>query len=447
MLISATTLFAGPLAGPAGAEAGWDPLWVAIEDTSTYQDGHPTALAVDERTGRVHVTGSANPASGDLEEDFVTLSYAADGHLIRSRTFGEADDADFAADVAVDPLSGGYYVTGWTSSPDVSPRMRTAAYGRSGNVLWETSIDNFFASSVAVDATRDRVYVAGQKGYDALVVAYSRPTGQLLWSRKVVGNGLAYDGPFIDVHPGTGTVVMAWHNVGADDWNDFVTAAYSSTGRPLWNVRYDSPAAGHDMATALAVAGDGIYVLGTSYNRRKAEDDIVTLAYNLDGSRRWVANYEGPAADQDTGLDIAADPVSGTVVVTGRVQYDDAGGHLAYGGVTVAYETADGNQKWDVVSELRRGDAIAVDPSRGVVYAVATTYDPTNWATSAYDIEDGGLLREDVFSDPLGSPYTVSVDIGVDTRSGQVYVTGAFAGTVDPFVDDTYATMAYPPAR
>lgn len=41
----------------------------------------------------------------------------------------------------------------------------------------------------------------------------------------------------------------------------------------------------------------------------------------------------------------------------------------------------------------------------------------------------------------------MSVDIGVGTRSGQVCVTAAFAGTVDPFEDDTYATMAHPPAR
>ncbi len=445
VLISATTLFTGPLAGPAGAEAGWDPLWLAIEDATTYQDGHPTALAVDNRTGRVHVTGSAGRTSGDLRADFATLSYAADGHRIRARTFGDAGDADYARDVAADPLSGGYYVTGWTSAPNFSVRMRTAAYDRSGNVVWETTIDNLIANSVAVDAQRDRVYVAGEKGNDALLVAYSRATGQLLWSRKIVGNGLSYNGPLVDVHPGTGTVAMAWHNVASSSWTDFVTAAYSSTGQPQWTARYDSPAAGHDMTVSLVIAGDGIYVLGTSYDRRKAQDDIVTLAYNLDGTRRWVSVYEGPAQDQDKSAGLAVDPVSGTVVVSGSVQYTDTDTVPGFEAVTLAYDVDDGRQKWEVLSEFNAGRAVAVDPARGIAYTVASTYTPANWTTSAYDVDDGALLREDVFAVPAGGPYfTDAEDIGVDTLTGQVFVTGELDTSEGT---STYATMAYPPAR
>lgn len=123
-----------PVAVPAHASQPGDALWIAQETDPRYGNGSPAAMGLDPRTGRIHVAGSALRADEFPDDDYVTVSYDSQGARIRTRISSVGDvDSDFLQDVAVDPRTGSYFVTGYGGNDP--PKTHTVAYGRSGNVL------------------------------------------------------------------------------------------------------------------------------------------------------------------------------------------------------------------------------------------------------------------------------------------------------------------------
>lgn len=437
-----TMVVAGVFTPPAVAEQAWEPLWQVVENGPGLEGG-PGAFAVDTTGGgRVHITGSGSDGRPQI------LTYdATDGELLQAR---EGPYNSGSTDIAADPVTGAYFVTGLRlqSRRDEPPDgSAVAAYDRSGAALWDATIPDVRATAIAVDAARDRVYISGAGPDPAqinVIVAYRQSTGQLLWTRKP-GAGSLLD---LAVHPGTGMVVMGGGG------GPLKATAYSSTGRLLWQSSIPSPSPGGARFTALSVASDGVYVMATGRRLFNADDDIDTVAYNLDGTLRWAAAYDGPAAGRDTGRDIAADPVSGTVVATGRQEYLTSTGRRDDQGVIFAYDADDGSPRWvrpeppasDPPSLVLSNYPVEVDPVRGVVYAATRQDEVLNWTTSAYDVRTGQPIRSDLFDRPVGSEYfNQAIDIHVDEQSGRVFIAGEFTEKVQEV--SHYVTMAYPPAR
>ena len=124
------------------------------------------------------------------------------------------------------------------------------------------------------------------------------------------------------------------------------------------------------------VAGaTGVYVTGwacDAQDKRKPTgewipgNDAFTVAYNLDGSVRWVARFNGPGAAQDAigdeGRGIALSPSGDRLYVTGA-QNEGLGGtstDFRFVGdiLTVAYDTTTGAQVW---SATYHGPAVGPD--------------------------------------------------------------------------------------
>jgi len=140
------------------------------------------ALAVAPNGSRIVVTGSGTPGG---YAQFVTVAYGASG------TKAWADRYDlpthkysYASDVAISPDSRQAIVTGGTSAAKHGYDFATIAYGLThGPRLWVRRYDgpdnlSDSASTVAIDPTGSRAYVAGKsdgnvRNDDYLTIAYS----------------------------------------------------------------------------------------------------------------------------------------------------------------------------------------------------------------------------------------------------------------------------------
>src|SRR5207247_1973677 len=96
--------------------------------------------------------------------------------------------------------------------------------------------------------------------------------------------------------------------VGAAGSGDYATIAYAaSTGSLLWVARYDGPAGGDDVATAVAVSPDGaqVFVTGASESEVPCPYDPhcrewATVAYDtMIGSSLWTQRHTGPVKGRD----------------------------------------------------------------------------------------------------------------------------------------------------
>ncbi len=439
-------LIAVAVAAPAEAQAPDGALWMVQQTDPRYGNAYPAAIGLDVGSSRIHVGGYAL-RSGALDNfDYVTASYDSSGMPIRTRASSVSMNRDLLRDVAVDQSSGAYFVTGQCCG---RAQAHTVAYSRSGNVLWDTfysdpTQDGDSGHSVAVDSGRDRVYV-GVRGRDngssdkTTVVALSTATGEQLWTRSVnfsYGSLLRGLGlPQVAVHPGTGTVVLSTQNLGTLGSIDIEVAAFDSSGQTLWNSRYDGPRAEDDGSEDVIIVNDMIYIVGNS------DRDIATLAYDLDGNLEWAATY-GQETRTDIGADIAADPMTGAVLVTGLTFLEGGGRTGDPTAITLAYD-ATGGPLWAALSEEGGGVAIAVDSGRGIAYVAADAVH--EWTTTAYGIVDGAVLRTDILDEPRANPRGAPADIAVDPRNGNAYVTGSYPSQTDRGIV-TYTTVAYPPA-
>src|SRR5260221_2843209 len=100
-------------------------------------------------------------------------------------------------------------------------------------------------------------------------------------------------------------------------YHDFATAAYSSSGTPLWTNLYDGgPGNYNDVAQSLAVVADGVVVTGNSA-RVGQGNDFATIKYSAAGVALWTNWYGGAQSQGDVPVAVAADS-TGAVVVTGQ---------------------------------------------------------------------------------------------------------------------------------
>lgn len=202
----------------------------------------------------------------------------------------------------------------------------------------------------------------------------------------------------------------------------FCTLGCAAAVSAEWVKEYAGPANGDDYSTAIAVDGGGnVYVTGHSDGISTSLDsDYATIKYSANGSREWVARYDGPASDSDSPTGIAVDG-DGNVYVTGRSSAVVSEFEGDYDFATVKYDT-DGNQKWvtrygtlEGIHDIPAG--IAVDGLGNVYVAGGSTGDTfcLNSTVIKYDA-DGNCIWTRRFD---GGAYAIALD-----DSANVYVTG-----------------------
>lgn len=367
-----------------------------------------------------------------------------------ARYQGPGRYVDGATSLALSPDGARLYVTGYgfTGSAGIGSDFdyATVAYdAATGSEVWVARYDGpgngeDAAWSIGVSPDGSRVYVTGysygpETGYDYATVAYDAATGSAVWVARYDGLGNDADAAVsLAVSPDGARVYVTGASFGSDTEYDYATVAYdAATGGQAWVARYG--AAGSDVATALSVTGDGsrVYVTGASPG---LSNDYATVAYDAaNGTQRWVARYRG--AIEDIPSSIALSPTGARVYVTGKslsVETD-------YDYATVAYDAATGIRAWvarfDGTGAADEATSLGVSPEGGRVYVTgySGTLVSSQYATVAYDAGTGAQVWVARYDGP---GVDVATALAVSGDGSRVYVTGR-----SPGLSDDYATLAY----
>lgn len=158
---------------------------------------------------------------------------------------------------------------------------------------------------------------------------------------------------------------------------DYTTIKYDSAGNQVWVRIYNSPNNSYDIANAIIVKGNGVFVTGQS-SSFSMNYSILTMRYNTNGDSIWAGIYYGGATS--IGKSIAVDN-SGNCVVGGQT---GALSGLNY--VVVKYNSS-GLEQWAAVyngigNAADYLNAITLDES-GNIYATGQSW---GGGTSGYDI-------------------------------------------------------------
>ncbi|MEI6948949.1 SBBP repeat-containing protein [Paraflavisolibacter sp. H34] len=426
------------------------PAWTARYNSAArgFRFNIPSALALDA-WGNVSVTGVSGVDQDLFSGDYATVQYNSSGVLQwEARYNGTANWWDAPYALAVDG-KGNVLVSGESWGSDTGPDLLTLKYNARGGEEWakrEGGSGNGEEKAVALaldpwgnllvaGAGCRQQDVDGQPVYDMLLVKY-RPDGSRSWERR-------YDGPAGGADEATalatdagGNVYVAGTSLGQGSATDYALVKYGADGTRRWVARYNGGANGFDGATALAAApGGGVVVTGYSCTAG-SDYDYVTIQYDRNGKQRWLARYGGPGGSYDEAAAVAVDG-RGNVYVTGTSyggsDYDFATVKYNSEGVLQWVARFDGGARFDAAAAL-------VLDAAGNVYVTGTTFDSDHtgdYATVKYDT--GGRQLWAVRYNGPGNGQDEATALAVD-GAGNVYVTGS---SWAPETFDDYATLKY----
>jgi TolB-like protein len=255
---------------------------------------------------------------------------------------------DWALSVAV--KDNRLFTAGMTETASGGSVFSIRAYNANGGqLLWENHYDREEAlgdgaGDVAVED--GRVFVAGWSqtsagGYSFSVRAYDAIGGRLLWENHFDREGELEDWANKIVVKGNKVFAVGATETEAGGFALTVRAYDACTGRLLWQNYYDREGAGWDVAYAVTVEGDKVFVGGTTETTEGGFAFTVRVYDARNGSLLWQDNYdrEGNLSDWVTSMVTSGD----RLFVAGATETTEGG--LA---MTVrAYNARNGQLLWD----------------------------------------------------------------------------------------------------
>jgi PQQ-like domain len=413
-----------------------------------YDDARALALTPDGAT--VFVTGLSEDAPCPDCWDYGTVAYdAATGAQRWASTYnGPAAGEDDATAIVVSPNGTSVFVTGqsWSGASDYDDYATVAYDAATGAQRWVaryTGLRADQAADLAVSPDGSTLFVTGQSEglrtrFDYATVAYDAATGTQRWVARYTGPGAKDDfATAVRVGPDGSVVYVTGQSDSLLSSDDYATVAYdAATGTQRWVARYDDPDHGSDDGIALGMSPDGASVFVTGQSGGANGYDYATIAYDaMTGVQKWVARYDGPAHEEDDATALGLSPDGSTVYVTGQSEGSDSG----FDDATVAYDAGTGSQEWVArfdgpLGGIDESNALAVGPAGRTVYiAGSSDYPLRRFTTIAYDAATGEIRTTVVGPDGSGQA------LALNPSGGVLFVTG-----FDQFqVNAGYETTAY----
>jgi hypothetical protein len=190
------------------------------------------------------------------------------------------------------------YAAGWSSGPGSGQSYIVRAYhAKTGDVQWKDggydddgdlmwNASDGAANAIAVDWNGRRVFAAGYllsdhiDGESFAVRAYHAKTGKILWEDQCFGDANSINAANAIAVKRNRVFVAG--EMGSGEYNsDLIVRVYHAIkGKLLWEDQYNGSANGWDLANAIAVKGNRIFVAGYVSNTGMGSDFTVR-AYKI----------------------------------------------------------------------------------------------------------------------------------------------------------------------
>jgi hypothetical protein len=303
----------------------------------------PAAWAIG-RNGMVYITGS-RPGGPPSFHDYVTEAYSSDGEVLWTNLYSASTNSDDVAQAVAVDTNGNAYVTGYSVGAGFGDDFVTVAYSSTGLPLWTNRYDGLhhddLGRAITVDLNGNVIvtgnsYSDGSGNSDYGTIKYSS-AGVPLWTNRYDGPAHGFDLATAVKTDKNGNVFVTGYSSGFDGPYDYATIKYSSAGLPLWTNRLDDPGSDHPVGMAVDENGN-VFVTGYS-DTDILNSHYLTVGYSSAGVPLWTNRYDGPGNTNDIASGIGVDG-SGNVYVTGSspgvagdddyatLKYSSAGGLL-----------------------------------------------------------------------------------------------------------------------
>jgi len=244
-------------------------VWTQTYDGPASLGDSGNGVAIDP-AGNIYVGGSHYELIG--LDNAVVRKYDADGNLLWSDVYDHKAGIDKVHAIAVTP-DDQVVAVGEVYEPIGLANLYLRKYAADGAKVWTKTYDqakgNDIARGVAVDP-EGKIILAGEvyepAGLSNIVVRKYDGNGDPLWSDVVNSAGADNDiGRAVALAP-DGTIVVSGQEYTANDFAGVWVQKYTVDGGAMWTHAYDGPAAGDDIARAVAVSSDGyVYAAGQEY--------------------------------------------------------------------------------------------------------------------------------------------------------------------------------------
>ena len=381
-------------------------LWQqTVQNTgSWYNDYMPVDLKVDSSNNIYVLTIQGGIASGPQNADIVLIKYDQRGTLLWQTEYDGGYSGsgvasyDIPTEMALDS-KGNILVTGtvrsflYESNTPTYDDYILIKYSSSGDQLWAAQYRGTGTSTdepmgLAIDSL-DNIYVTGTSWnlntqFDYATLKYS-PDGELLWSSAIDSSAnidvasaiqVNFDGVFV-----TGYSYFAIPPFQTVFNVDYLTVKLDSeSGAVLWSRRHDPSQGFTDIATEMVLDKNGnIIVSGNAYGIGGAYNlAYATVKYDSDGNEIWTARYDGPASSSGTDDDIPFDIAADSddnVIVTGS-SWNTTFPEIA----TIQYDGESGGQNWIVRTKGKGANNTSATIRNGLLVGPDDSVYVAGWA-------------------------------------------------------------------
>lgn len=187
---------------------------------------------------------------------------------------------------------------------------------------------------------------------------------QTQWITRFNSSSNGNESPTCMASDKNGNLYIAGFTINPSSDHDYFTVKYNSSGEELWKQTFNYTGNKADQVNAISTDRDGnVYVTGSATNEIGLLD-IVTIKYDQNGNKQWIAKFNGPENGNDGGVGVAVDS-EGSLYVTGYC----AGNEESVDIYTIKYNPSDGSKVWSAVFN---------NPIKDVDYPTAVTIDSDN---------------------------------------------------------------------